>query len=169
VKDKLINIYHLTKSTYSDNFYSGEYEIDFLENMISISDFKLGDKTVKLYLFFNNNSKFYRFEFDCDKYSANYFDTKVKEDAQFLSEIFEKKYGPPKYKYSPDFFDIKEGNYSFYWKWWRPYHTIFTAISTNESEYYSSAIIYDDVLEKEQKIEDDQNKQKSIEKAIDSF
>jgi len=169
VLKELIDLFHLNHTSDLSREYKGDYYVMLFDKEINIIDFKLGNKTVDLSLYFNNNLKFYKFAFDCNRYTANYFDTKVKKDAQFLSELFEKKYGPPKYKYSPDFFDVKEGYYSFYWKWWRQKHTVFTAISTYESEYYASAVVYDDILDKEQKIEEEKNKKESIEKAIDAF
>jgi hypothetical protein len=169
MKNEMIDKYHLTQSTYLEYSYSGDYNVYFYKEYFHVSNFKLGNKPVDLFLYFNKNQKFYKFEFACRNYTANYFDTKLKEDAQFLSEIFEKKYGPPKHKYTPDFFDVREGYYSFYWKWWRQRHTIFTALSTHESEYHASAVVYDDILEKEHQIIEENNKKDEIEKAVDAF
>lgn len=138
-------------------------------DLIYLNDFILGEKTVTVLLLFNNNLKFYRFEIRCQNYTANYFDTIVKNDVQYLSDILAKKYGPPKNKYTPTFFEIKDGYYSFYWKWWKKRFTIFTAISVNGSKYYASAVVYDDNLAKEQQDFEEKSKQESIDKAVNTF
>ena len=167
-KHLLIKKFELKKSIAGISYF-GEYYVDFYGDFIIINNYELGDRIVDLHLHFNKNNKFYKFTFALSKYTANYFDTKVKSDVLYISKIFSKKYGPPRNKYSPGFFDIQEGFYSYFWKWWRKKHTIYTAIATDDSEYYAVGVVFDDLLEKEHKIIKEKQEKDSIQDATKSF
>jgi hypothetical protein len=134
-----------------------------------LSNFPLGERQYDVYFYFNKSGKFYSYEFRGEKKNANFIENTIKDDALYLSKVFEKKFGPPSIKNNPTILNIKQGYVTFFWKWTMKKHTVFTGLSTYENEYYASATVTDDVLEKEDKAFHKKKEAESIEDAAKGF
>jgi hypothetical protein len=100
--------------------------------------FSLGQEEVGVTFFFDHNKEFYSFEFKGDGRTANYIDTLVYSDGQYLNSVFKNKYGnPQKCIKAPNIFHIKTGFVTYLCKWNYKEMEIFTGFNTYEFKYYA--------------------------------
>jgi hypothetical protein len=139
------------------------------ENFYYVANYPLGNQTYRLTFRFNKNGRFYKYEFHSPDYPANYFETTVKSHVDYLSKVFQKKFGDPKKKYNPGLSDIKAGQVSYCWKWRFKKQTVYTGISIYESDYYATAAVSDNDLEDEHNQPLKQDNKTSIDSAASQF
>jgi hypothetical protein len=132
--------------------YTGADGVRFetFEGALVLQDYLLSTRRFKLAFRFNKNGKFFRYELTGANKSADAFATTVKDEADFLSRVFEKKFGPTFNKNSPNIFDVKPGFVTAVWQWPSETHTVFTGIGqTTANEYYVTAVVADNALAEE--------------------
>lgn len=129
------------KAKYSD--------LDILDSnqYMWVKNFSIGDEKVEVTFFFDNNRKFYAFEIQPGKYSADKLETRVREDGNFLTNLFKNKYGRPTQCFNPGFFSIKNGYTAYLCKWSNKDLNIYTGLGTYESEYYAEGRVASKIME----------------------
>lgn len=98
---------------------------------------------VNVSLLFTPDTVFFSQELATNKYTANYFNTLLKDDALFISSIFKEKYGAPTDKVAPSILNVRHGYVSYFWKWANKTYDIYTGFSVSNSEYYATAVLTD--------------------------
>ena len=150
---------------------SKKYSVDKYGSYIMINAFNLPELAqIKVYFYGNANNRFFKFAIDGHTYSASYLELNVQEELDYLTSVFEQKFGKPLNKEKPSILNLKPGYITYYARWRHPEITIRTGIvSTTDFTYYAEAFIFDDKLEKEKKILENKKKNESIKKGADDI
>jgi hypothetical protein len=139
------------------------------DEKVIIPIFKLGDLPVQVTFFFNKNDKFYSFELRTGKVSAADYDTKVLLAADYMSKVFEKKFGAVSDRNRPKVTALKEGFRTFYWKWTRPSTEIYTAITAIDASCFVIGSVTHKSLALEKPISSAPKADRKLEDAATSF
>jgi hypothetical protein len=158
------------KASFVESFNSiSNKRLEKSNNFMWVNDFELGEKKYTLWFFFNLNNKFYKYSFQSEEYSANLFDTDVKYEADYLSKIFQEKFGTPIKTFDPNFFDVKDGYETYYRKWGFKKQTVYVCLSTYEFKYSAKAFVSNDSLEAEQVAANERKTNESAKAAANQF
>ena len=134
------------------------------------NQYNLGEIKVDVYFWFDHNDKFYSFDFSTKEASANYLESKVHVDGEYLSNVFKVRFGEPSKCYSPpNILIIKHGSATYLCKWKHRDLEIFTGITENNSKYYATGNVISKNMEKQYIEFKEQEKSKGAVKGAESF
>jgi len=113
------------------------------QKTIWITGFALGKKRkVTIWLFFNDNYKFYKYEIESEAIPVKNGKTKIKKMAEFMGKVFQTKFGPPEKKHDLSHLKLKEGYLSIYMKWKFKHNRVFIAYKlTGENTNIIASVI----------------------------
>lgn len=114
-----------------------------------IYNFDLGGKGILVTFDFDHKQRFYRFRFQTDHYSANYFDTTVQTDVAYIDDVFKNKYGKPTKCSNVKFLFVRQGYITYKCQWTKPNMEIYTGITSYDAEYFTVAVVADKNLQQE--------------------
>jgi len=110
--------------------------------------YSIGGKEYLIEFFFDHKDRFYCFEIIWPwPETADYLDSVVKKDVEFLTDIFKNKYGnPTSCKGFPSILQIKSGAIASVCKWETAEITAFTGVMEEEYKYYAVGRVLDNKL-----------------------
>ncbi len=139
------------------------------QSSIWMSNFPLGNYRVTVWMYFNANDKFYKFEFESAGYMHGKEDKDLKNQSEFLGQVFQTKYGSPEKKYSLSYLNLKEGYLSFNWKWSFKNSSAYTAYKLEGDRAAVMAAVFSPGLEKEAKISVAKPANEQVKDAVQAF
>ena len=117
-------------------------------DMTVLYGYSIGGKRYDVEFFFDHKHRFYSFWIkSASSETADYLDSTIAEEVNFLTEIFKTKYGNP--KICKDFPSIiKMGNDPFYWvcAWDTDSLLAFTGVHQTRNRYRAQAEVFDKKL-----------------------
>jgi hypothetical protein len=133
-------------------------------------NYEIGGKKYLIEFFFDHRDRFYYFDITWPHaMTANYLNSVMKEDLDFLTDIFRKKYGNPSHCNSfPSVLEIKLDRISTYCEWETEEGKALTGINETEEGFFTIARVLDKKLFTEYtEIEDAKQSDKATQGAMD--
>ncbi len=128
------------KATLQKKYEYGLTTVQARSDYIVINYLKLGNKEFDALLSFDKEMKFKSFSFTGQKKNANYLETQVYEDLDYLTDVFKNKYGNPVACRKPNILEISSRN-GMACAWKHKDLFITTGISVYEFQYYATATV----------------------------
>ena len=141
-------------------------EGSFSMDITKLWHYNIGGKEYLIEFFFDHKDRFYCFEVIWPwPETADYLDSIIKKDVEFLTDVFRNKYGnPASCKPFPSILEISSGTISTFCKWETKEVTAFTGVREEEHKFYAVGRVLDDMFFNE--YWDHKNKKQS-EKAVE--
>lgn len=156
------------KASLQKKYEYGFPTVQVLDNFIKLNDFKLGNRNFDVFLHFDPDKKFSTFSFRGKKKPANYLESEVYGDLNYLTEVFKNKYGNPTSSEAPNIIKIgTRGQVICTWD----HNVLFivTGINVYEFEYYANGMIGYRPLEEKKMSRDKEEKKKGAVEGSKAF
>jgi hypothetical protein len=108
--------------------------------ILAIPEHRIAGMPVQVQFFFNRNNKFCAFEIRTGKQTKERYH-KVIEVVKYMSELFQKKWGPPSQKYYPRMEELTAYGKK-YWEWNPKGYAVFTSLIRQDGQYFTKGIVF---------------------------
>jgi hypothetical protein len=112
-----------------------------MDSIAYVNDIQWGERPFLTAFHFDRNERLFKYEIESPALASDKLNAVVRPDAEYLSQVFTKKFGEPARRYTFGYFDIKSGVLSPYKTWDIKGYSVYVGISMENYRYYAKAVV----------------------------